>query len=120
MSKGKIELHCHTKMSDRCGLISPSELVRFAYDNGYSAVAITDRGNVQAFPEAFKAWKQLWTEYERKCAQEGKKAIQSEFLKVIYGMEGTLLTDDGQTYSILLYGKKDTFPVAFRLDPRII
>ncbi len=105
MNRAKIELHCHTKMSDRCGLISPSELVRFAHDNGYNAIAITDRGNVQAFPEAFYTWKRLWNEYQKECVAKNVDAAQDGFLKVIYGMEGSLLDDDGQIYSILMYAK---------------
>ena len=41
-NKGIIELHCHTKMSEGRGLISPSELVKYAYDNGYNYALIVN------------------------------------------------------------------------------
>lgn len=58
-TSGMIELHCHTKMSAWKGLIEPKELIRYAYEKGYKAIAITDCGNVQAFPEVYRTWKQL-------------------------------------------------------------
>ncbi len=107
-NKGIIELHCHTKMSDWQGLISPSELVRYAYDNGYKAIAITDCGNVQAFPEACREWSRLWKEYQEECIEKGEEAVLEDFLKVIYGLEGYLLTEEGKTFPILIYAKNET------------
>ncbi len=107
-NKGIIELHCHTKMSDWQGLISPGELVRYAYDNGYKAIAITDCGNVQAFPEACREWSRLWKKYQEECREKGEEAILGDFLKFIYGLEGYLLTEEGQTFPILLYAKNET------------
>ena len=104
---GIIELHCHTKMSEEKGLIAPDELVRYAYDKGYKAIAITDCGNVQAFPEAYRMWLKLWNEYEDGCRQKGEEADKRDFLKVIYGLEGNLLAEDGNVYPILLYAKND-------------
>ena len=104
---GIIELHCHTKMSAGKGLIAPDELVRYAYDKGYKAIAITDCGNVQAFPEACRTWLEMWNEYEDGCRQTGTEADKNDFLKVIYGMEGNLLTEDGKVYPVLLYAKND-------------
>lgn len=104
----KIELHCHTKMSVGKGVIEPGELVRYACDNGYKAIAITDCGTVQAFPEAYRTWKRLWEQYMDECRQRGEEAKQKEFLKIIYGMEGTLLTGSGEKYPILLYAKNET------------
>ncbi|MCR5604131.1 MAG: PHP domain-containing protein [Lachnospiraceae bacterium] len=101
----KTELHCHTKMSAGCGLIGPSELVHFAYDNGYKNIAITDCGNVQAFPEVYQTWKKLWKGYAEDCAKKNINADREHFLKVIYGMEGTLLGEDGETYPVLIYAK---------------
>lgn len=57
---GIIELQCHTKMSEGKGLIALDELVRYAYDKGYKAIAITDCGNVQAFPEVYRTWLTLF------------------------------------------------------------
>lgn len=104
---GIIELHCHTKMSEEKGLIAPDELVRYAYDKGYKAIAITDCGNVQAFPEAYRMWLKLWNEYQDGCRQKGEEADKRDFLKVIYGLEGNLLAEDGNVYPILLYAKND-------------
>ena len=89
----KIELHCHTKMSVGKGMIKPSELVKYAHDNGYKAIAITDCGTVQAFPDAYQTWKKLWEKYKEECKQNGEEARQEEFLKVIYGLEAYLNGD---------------------------
>jgi DNA polymerase III subunit alpha, Gram-positive type len=70
----RVELHAHTKMSAMDGLNDPTAMVHMAADWGHKAVAITDHGVVQAFPEAFHAAK--------------KSGI-----KILYGMEGYLFDD---------------------------
>ncbi len=66
--KKRVELHLHTNMSTMDALIPPDVIVKTAQKWGHSAVAITDHGNVQGFPEAMLA--------ADKCG-----------MKVIYGME---------------------------------
>ena len=66
--KKRVELHLHTNMSSMDALIPPDVAVKTAKKWGHPAVAITDHGNVQGFPEAMLA------------------ADKSE-MKVIYGME---------------------------------
>ena len=107
-SAEKISLHCHTKMSGGAALLSPKELVRQAYEDGYKAVAITDCGNVQAFPECYMEWKRLWDGYKEKCSADGKEAVLQDFLKLIYGLEGKLLTEEGKIFPILIYAKNET------------
>ena len=77
----RIELHAHTKMSTKDAVCDAGDLVRLAASFGQPAVAITDHGIVQAFPDAASACEDL---------RKKKKNI-----KVIYGMEGYLV-DDGQ------------------------
>ena len=97
-----IELHCHTKMSAKKGLIDAGDLVKYAYEKGYKAIAITDCDSVQAFPEAYKTWKELWNQHVQKCKQDGVEAKKEDFLKIIYGMEGNLIDENGDIYSVLI------------------
>lgn len=71
----RVELHLHTKMSAMDSTLDVSTAIQQAAQWGHPAVAITDHGVVQAFPDAYRA---------------GQKAG----IKVIYGMEGYLI-DDG-------------------------
>ncbi len=75
----RIELHAHTKMSDLDGLNEIKTLVNTSADWGHTAVAITDHGVVQGFPDAFSA--------AEKCAAKGKP------IQVIFGMEGYVFED---------------------------
>ena len=74
----RVELHCHTKMSDSDGVAEVSELIRQAHQWGHQAIAITDHGVVQGFPEANNAIKKLGDE---------------DPFKVIYGVEGYVVDD---------------------------
>ncbi len=71
----RVELHLHTKMSAMDGVTGVMDAVSTAAKWGHPAVAVTDHGVVQAFPDAYEA---------------GKKYG----IKIIYGMEGYLI-DDG-------------------------
>ena len=68
----RVELHAHTKMSAMDGLNDAKRMVKTAEKWGHRAVAITDHGVVQAFPEASHAGKDI---------------------KILYGCEGYLLED---------------------------
>ena len=78
----RVELHCHTKMSEKDAVIPVSDLFYEAARFGHAACAITDHGVVQGFPEAAET-----------CKQINKKNPDKPF-KVIFGMEGYLV-DDG-------------------------
>ena len=47
----RVELHCHSKFSKGEGVDSPEEILRYAESMGMKTVAITDIGEVLAFPE---------------------------------------------------------------------
>ena len=81
----RVELHCHTKMSAMDGIVSAADLINHAKSLGHTAVAITDRGCVQAFPEAYRA-------------------SQDTGVKVIYGAEVYVPNHKSERITNTMYG----------------
>ena len=103
----RVELHCHTKMSDNDGFNEVKDIVKKAAYWGQPAVAITDHGVVQAFPDAAK--------------EAAKQAKSGRNIKIIYGVEGYLYPDEdavtadgtidikkNRTYHIIILAKNQT------------
>ncbi len=71
----RVELHCHTKMSDMDGISEVKDIIRRAMKWGHKAIAITDHGDVQSFPDANHA------------------VSPEDDFKIIYGVEAYLVDD---------------------------
>ncbi len=92
--KKRVELHCHTKMSDMDGVSDVKDIVKRAYQWGHPAIAITDHGVVQSFPDANHVWEDLWKAEKSRRKEAGEEAPdRNDFFKVIYGMEAYLVDD---------------------------
>ncbi len=72
----RVELHCHTKMSDMDGVSDVQDIIKRAAAWGHKAIAITDHGAIQAFPIA-----------NHTSLPEGQN------IKIIYGVEAYLVDD---------------------------
>lgn len=99
----RVELHLHTNMSAMDALIPSAVAVKTASSWGHKAVAITDHGNAQGFPDAMIALDKM---YNYTKPEEGE-----ERFKVIYGMEAYFVNDSASP----LYGKH-----AGRIDDNLV
>ncbi|MBP5282309.1 MAG: PolC-type DNA polymerase III [Lachnospiraceae bacterium] len=92
--KKRVELHCHTKMSDMDGVSEAKDIVKRAYKWGHRAIAITDHGVVQGFTDAGHVWDDLWKEKKNECKEKGEPTPdKQDFFKILYGMEAYLVDD---------------------------
>ncbi|MBE5884218.1 MAG: PolC-type DNA polymerase III [Lachnospiraceae bacterium] len=90
----RVELHCHTKMSDMDGVSEAKDIVKRAYKWGHKAIAITDHGAVQSFTDANHVWDDLWKEEKAKRKEAGEdNPDKQDFFKIIYGVEAYLVDD---------------------------
>ncbi len=96
----RTELHLHTNMSQMDGLITPSDLVNTAIRWGHSAIAVTDHGNVQSFPEIMLA-----------LEKSGNKD-----LKILYGMEAYFVNDTARCMFGAKYPSFDDEMIVFDLE----
>lgn len=93
-ARKRVELHCHTKMSDMDGVSEAKDIVKRAYQWGHPAIAITDHGVVQSFPDANHVWEDLWRVEKAKRKEAGEEnPDKQDFFKIIYGMEAYLVDD---------------------------
>ena len=90
----RVELHCHTKMSDMDGVSEAKDIVKRAYKWGHPAIAITDHGVTQSFPDANHVWEDLWRDEKKKRQEAGEEnPNRDDFFKVIYGVEAYIVDD---------------------------
>ncbi|HML38747.1 MAG TPA: PolC-type DNA polymerase III, partial [Bacillota bacterium] len=92
--KKRVELHAHTKMSAMDGLNEISDMIKTAAKWGQKAIAITDHGVVQAFPDAEKTVKKAKLD-----------------IKIIYGLEGYLYDDSEDPEGKIDYKSKNTYHI---------
>ncbi|MDD5934392.1 MAG: PolC-type DNA polymerase III, partial [Clostridiales bacterium] len=83
----RVELHAHTVMSDMDAVVDAKTLVKTAFEWGHPAVAITDHGVVQSFPEANHALN------PKDYKDDEEKMARCKAFKIIYGMEAYLVDD---------------------------
>ena len=106
--KKRVELHLHSNMSQKDAIITPDEIVKTALSWGHKAIAVTDHGNVQAFPEVMLAY-----EKAEKAAKE--KGEPFDF-KILYGIEGYFVNDTAKCVFGTEYPSFDDEMVVFDLE----
>ncbi len=104
----RVELHLHSNMSQKDAIITPEEIVNTAISWGHSAIAVTDHGGVQAFPEVMLAY-----EKAEKSAKEKGKALD---LKILYGIEGYFVNDTAKCIFGTNYPSFDGEMIVFDLE----
>ena len=95
----RVELHLHTNMSQLDAIITPKELINTAIRWGHKAIAVTDHGNVQAFPEIMLAHEKSGSD-----------------LKVLYGIEAYYVNDTERCVFGSEYPEFDDEMIVFDLE----
>ena len=98
----RVELHLHTKMSAKDAITSATDLINRAAAWGHKAIAITDHGVAQAFPESFAALSKL-------------RKKEKEF-KILYGTEGYFVNDLPLGLDVLPKSYKDQTYIVFDIE----
>ena len=96
----RVELHLHTNMSQMDAIITPKELVETALRWGHKAIAVTDHGNVQSFPEVMLAL---------------EKAGEVD-LKILYGIEAYFVNDTERCVFGSVYPSFEDEMIVFDLE----
>jgi DNA polymerase-3 subunit alpha (Gram-positive type) len=104
----RVELHCHTKMSDMDGVSSVKDIIKQAVRWGHKGIAITDHGVVQAFTDAFHLMGDL--------KKDAKKKGEKFDFKVIYGVEAYLVDDTRTIITNLKNQSLDDTYVVFDIE----
>lgn len=97
MQTERVELHLHTKFSAMDGLCDVDEAVRLAAEMGHAALAVTDYGVVQAFPQAMRA------------LQKARESLPN--FKIIYGSEVIFMPDSTGPFAL----NESEAPASFRM-----
>ena len=100
----RVELHLHTNMSQMDAIISPQDLVDTAIRWGHKAIAVTDHGNVQAFPEVMLA------------LEKAQKSGKDNGLKILYGMEAYYVNDTARCVFGSKYPSFDDEMIVFDIE----
>ncbi|MBQ4071999.1 MAG: PolC-type DNA polymerase III [Clostridia bacterium] len=95
----RVELHLHSNMSQMDAIITPAEIVNTAIRWGHKAIAVTDHGNVQAFPEVMLALEKSGSD-----------------LKVLYGIEAYFVNDTAKCLFGSSYPSFEDEMVVFDLE----
>jgi DNA polymerase-3 subunit alpha (Gram-positive type) len=104
----RVELHCHTKMSDMDGVSSVKDIIKQAVRWGHKGIAITDHGVVQAFTDAYHLMGDL--------KKDAKKKGEKFDFKVIYGVEAYLVDDTRTIITNLKNQSLDDTYVVFDIE----
>ena len=100
--KKRIELHLHTSMSAMDGMNSAEQLITRALEFGHEAIAITDHGVVQAFPDIMNFYKKI--------------KVKNPNFKVIYGIENYFVDDSDDLNSDIKEVDADSSYICFDLE----
>ena len=90
----RVELHLHTQMSSMDGVSTPKSLITRAAEWGHKAIAITDHGVAQAFPEAMNTQSDL--------KKQGKE------IKILYGSEAYFVNDYALSDEVIVFDIETT------------
>ncbi len=89
----RVELHCHTKMSDMDGVSDVVDIIKRAHKWGHPAIAITDHGVVAALADMHHTWQDMYKDAKKAAEEKGEKLDRQDFFKVILGSEIYLVDD---------------------------